>query len=35
LIGGLAIAVLGNIISDRLQDVYFPHWWENRGGSKS
>jgi hypothetical protein len=35
LVGGLAIAVLGNIISDRLQDVYFPHWWENRGGSKS
>ena len=35
LVGGLAIAVLGNIISDRLQDVYFPHWWENRGGSQS
>ena len=35
LVGGLAIAVLGNIISDRLQDVYFPHWWDNRGGSKS
>ena len=35
LVGGLAIAVLGNIISDRLQDVYFPHWWDNRGGSSS